>query len=489
MIDGCPDGWVGTGIPVCVLGSGTAQQEPSSPRAASRDGSLMKERDYIGLGLANQEEGSHLQNASIIQSAQEKMECDNVELSLGLGLPEKATQRSVRVEQFVSTGFQFDLSEAHAKSKLASPGAKPQHFWHHTFRVNLSNNDQLQNGNFQADSTANVLKNYAACNAQTWGVASGRLAVPVPKISSIPAKRPFAEAAGERRLSPPTPNHAASVEASMPCATAAPAGMYVWNGEPSTGGAVAGVGWQQAHVSMEQGPSHSMGGMVNSSFVHPRQLSALPPHFQALQAGVGAPLPSVIKPSMAPNSAGLQAAGALKAEMENENTTSNAPVVGWPPVRTYRKNTLQAVQSNRMTSAEMNTKSAGGPTGAGMEGGEQMNGNHSKNAFFVKAKLDGVRICRKVDLQAYNSFEGLKSALQDMFQGFVSDNAKLDLLHGSNYVVTHEDKDGECWFVGDGTWSMFVGSGVRSLRIMKSMDATSIGDKSAKLRAQASGKP
>lgn len=326
MIDGCPEGWVGTSIPVCALASGTSQQEANSPRA-SRDGSLMKERDYIGLGLATPEQVSYPQNASV-QAAQDDMECDdNVELSLGLGLPEKATQQSACVEQHVNTGSQpADHAEVQAKLKLATPGAKSQHFWQHTFRVNLSNNDQLRNGNLQAEASnsASVLKSYTS-NAQAWGSAPGRFAVPVPKVSSIPAKRPFVEAVGERRSLTSIPNHVVSAEAALPVAMPVPAGMFVWSGEPSTGSVSTGVGWQQAHVSMEQGPNHPKGGIVSSAFVHSRQLDVPPPHFKVPQVGVGTPSSSIIKPCMAPNGAGgqsSQVAGALKAEMEHENNTN-----------------------------------------------------------------------------------------------------------------------------------------------------------------------
>ncbi|KAH7285065.1 hypothetical protein KP509_33G011000 [Ceratopteris richardii] len=101
-----------------------------------------------------------------------------------------------------------------------------------------------------------------------------------------------------------------------------------------------------------------------------------------------------------------------------------------------------------------------------------LQGRNAKTSFFVKAKLDGVRICRKVDLSAYSSYDELKVALEDLFQVFVSDNTKLDLVNGSSYVLTHEDKDGDCLLVGDVPWHMFLESAVKSLRIMRSMDST-----------------
>lgn len=490
MIDGCSEGWAGTGIPVCVLAASVAQQENNIARA-SRDGTLMKERDYIGLGLAAHEQGLFLQNANA-QLAQDKMECDNVELSLGLGLPDKAAQQAAHVEQLASPATHPDHSESQAKLKLASPGAKTQHFWHHSFRENLSNDHHLQ---AEVSNGASLLKNYTS-NVPAWGIVPGRFAIPIPKVSTVPAKRPYLETMGERRLLSTNTTHVAAGEAASHCPMPVPTATYAWNAEPLGGSASGGGSWQQVHVTIEQGSNHLMCSGASSAFAHSRQLAVLPPppppHFKVPQAGVSSPLPPTTNSSMAPNGSASSSQAmevSAKPEIENENNRNKAPVVGWPPVRSFRKNTLQAAQSSRMSSEDLQTKSTVGPSNGGADG-QELNGNNSKNAFFVKAKLDGVRICRKVDLKAYDSYDGLKSALQEMFQGFVSDIAKLDLLHGNNYVVTHEDKDGDCLLVGDVPWHMFVESSVKSLRIMKAMDAIGIGEKvSAKLKAQANGKP
>lgn len=488
MMDGCPDGWSGTGIPVCLLTTaGAALQENSSVKFP-RDGALMKERDYIGLGLATTtaapEHGFHAPN-STAPLAQDKMECDNVELSLGLGLPEKAAQQAPHAEQLANTtGLLSDHVDTQAKFRLASPGGHSQRFWHHSFRVNLSSDHQQHTTpQSEASNGASLLKNYPS-NASAWGIVPGLYAVPVPKVSTVPAKRPYLETVGDRRSLPIGTTHVAAIETPPLC---------VWNAE----GASLGGGWaQQGHGSLEQGSSHLKGSSASSAFAHPRQLGAAlplppPPRFKVPQASLGGPLPTMSNSSMGSNGAiktSPAAEGSVKPEMEDDNSRNKAPVVGWPPVRSFRKNTLQAAQTNRTSSEDLQMKSAGGPPKGGVDGLE-LGANSSKNAFFVKAKLDGVRICRKVDLKAYSSYDELKSALQDMFQGFVSDNAKLDLLHGKNYVVTHEDKDGDCLLVGDVPWNMFVESSVKSLRIMKAMDAIGIGDKvSAKLKAQANGK-
>lgn len=52
----------------------------------------------------------------------------------------------------------------------------------------------------------------------------------------------------------------------------------------------------------------------------------------------------------------------------------------------------------------------------------------------------------------------------------LSESKLRDLLHGSEYVLTYEDKDGDWMLVGDVPWEMFIDS-CKRLRIMKSIDA------------------
>lgn len=67
-------------------------------------------------------------------------------------------------------------------------------------------------------------------------------------------------------------------------------------------------------------------------------------------------------------------------------------VVGWPPVRSYRRTAI-AARSSRPCQNEGDVQSA----------------------IFVKVNMDGIPIGRKVDLNAYSSYEGLLSALEGMF--------------------------------------------------------------------------
>ncbi|PWZ30969.1 Auxin-responsive protein IAA1 [Zea mays] len=127
-----------------------------------------------------------------------------------------------------------------------------------------------------------------------------------------------------------------------------------------------------------------------------------------------------------------------------------ARVVGWPPVRSYRKNALADAAGS------------------------------SKPAKFVKVAVDGAPYLRKVDLQAYAGYDQLLRALQDKFfshftiRKFADDERKLvDAVNGTEYVPTYEDKDGDWMLVGDVPWKMFVETCQR-LRLMKGSEAVNL---------------
>nr|GMD84993.1 auxin-responsive protein IAA8-like [Ipomoea batatas] len=103
--------------------------------------------------------------------------------------------------------------------------------------------------------------------------------------------------------------------------------------------------------------------------------------------------------------------------------------------------------------------------------------------------MDGAPYLRKVDLRMYSAYQELSSALEKMFSCFtigesgqygahgkeiLSESKLKDLLHGSEYVLTYEDKDGDWMLVGDVPWEMFIDTRKR-MRIMKSSDAIGLG--------------
>lgn len=85
-----------------------------------------------------------------------------------------------------------------------------------------------------------------------------------------------------------------------------------------------------------------------------------------------------------------------------------AQVVGWPPVRSYRKNILAVNNSDKAISKE---------------DGEKSGINNS--AALVKVCMDGAPYLRKVDLKMYKSYQDLCVALDKMFSSFTSGNCLI----------------------------------------------------------------
>ncbi|KAL2230005.1 auxin-responsive protein IAA14 [Sesamum indicum] len=142
---------------------------------------------------------------------------------------------------------------------------------------------------------------------------------------------------------------------------------------------------------------------------------------------------------------------------------AKAQVVGWPPVRSFRKN----IMAHQKSSDEEAEKAA----------------CSSPTAAFVKVSMDGAPYLRKVDLKMYKSYQELSDALAKMFSSFtmgnygtqgmidfMNESKLMDLLNSSEYVPTYEDKDGDWMLVGDVPWQMFVDS-CKRLRIMKGSEA------------------
>ncbi|CAN6232925.1 unnamed protein product [Urochloa humidicola] len=152
---------------------------------------------------------------------------------------------------------------------------------------------------------------------------------------------------------------------------------------------------------------------------------------------------------------------------------SSFGVVGWPPIRTFRMNSL--FNQAKENVSEAGTKKAADESD--MQKGKEEGEKKGRVVGWVKVNLDGDIIGRKVDLNAHRSYKTLASALELMFMKpsiglCTSSSAKsLNLLDSSSeYQLTYEDRDGDWMLVGDVPWEMFVGS-VKRLKIMRTSDA------------------
>ncbi|GFS41042.1 phytochrome-associated protein 2 [Actinidia rufa] len=156
-----------------------------------------------------------------------------------------------------------------------------------------------------------------------------------------------------------------------------------------------------------------------------------------------------------------------KPQVSGSAPAAKAQVVGWPPIRSFRKNSMA---SNPPKNEE---NDADAKSGSG--------------CLYIKVSMEGAPYLRKVDLKTYSSYTDLSLALEKMFSCFtigqccshgvpsrgLSESRLIDLLHGSEYVLTYEDKDGDWMLVGDVPWEMFIES-CKRLRIMKSSDAVGL---------------
>lgn len=124
---------------------------------------------------------------------------------------------------------------------------------------------------------------------------------------------------------------------------------------------------------------------------------------------------------------------------------SKTQIVGWPPIRSYRKNILQ-------------TKKA----------------ESDASGMYVKVSMDGAPYLRKIDLKVYQGYAELLKALESMFKICIGTYSERDGYNGSDFAPTYEDKDADWMLVGDVPWEMFTTS-CKRLRIMKSSEAKGLG--------------
>ncbi|CAL4891168.1 unnamed protein product [Urochloa decumbens] len=150
---------------------------------------------------------------------------------------------------------------------------------------------------------------------------------------------------------------------------------------------------------------------------------------------------------------------------ETAPPAAKAQVVGWPPVRSYRKSCFQQSSSS---AAAAKAKAAPAPE-------EKKAPAPAAGALFVKVSMDGAPYLRKVDLKMYKGYRELREALEAMFLCFSGAGADAPpAVNPSDFAVTYEDKDGDLMLVGDVPFDMFI-STCKRLRIMKGSEARGLG--------------
>ncbi|KAK3152556.1 hypothetical protein QOZ80_2BG0160650 [Eleusine coracana subsp. coracana] len=244
--------------------------------------------------------------------------------------------------------------------------------------------------------------------------------------------------------------------------------LHNWMGEPSDqdeeektlqlslglpGGGGGQTGWRT--VSKDKG-RHSADA-DNSMLSLGYSAAAFSPHSQGKAKGSPA------------------ATGNALASTNNGSQTRSAttPVIGWPPVRTFRRNLATCSK----------------PSLEQQKGKKPAKPEETKRAPFVKINMDGIPIGRKIDLNALDSYDKLSLAVDKLFRGLLAaqqdpldartkdypqeEVAISGLLDGTGeYTLVYEDYEGDRVLVGDVPWGMFVSS-VKRLRVLKTSDLSS----------------
>ncbi|KAH1033274.1 hypothetical protein J1N35_045448 [Gossypium stocksii] len=102
-----------------------------------------------------------------------------------------------------------------------------------------------------------------------------------------------------------------------------------------------------------------------------------------------------------------------------------SPVVGWPPIRSCRKNLV----INSLSKSKEN-------------GGKPENPS-------VKIKMEGIPIGRKVNLNAYGSCEELSFAIDKLFSGLLAAQRDTSATQNGNKIESSLARNGEYTLVYD----------------------------------------
>ncbi|KAI4330650.1 hypothetical protein MLD38_028918 [Melastoma candidum] len=163
----------------------------------------------------------------------------------------------------------------------------------------------------------------------------------------------------------------------------------------------------------------------------------------------------------------------------SQKRSAPGPLVGWPPIRSFRKNNIAAAaaattpnnnspqKTNPSTHDHKAPPACENPT-------EETNGKlKGGGSMFVKINMEGVGIGRKVDLMAYDSYDKLFSAVDVLFRGLLEGQrdkggvvGELEPINGGEYTLVYEDNEGDRMLLGDVPWIMFL-STVKRLRVIK----------------------
>ncbi|KAH9300843.1 hypothetical protein KI387_012426, partial [Taxus chinensis] len=444
--------------PVCVhieegLGKVSPSDSPTQSESNSQDSSSggLKEHDYIGLS----EVSSSMESSVVSCQDGEENNLNLKETELRLGLPGSLSPPRDSSPELSLLG-PLKLRNEVVEEKKLFPIEKQQHS--------------------TKEGAADEKNGQERYTMQCSGAARNMMS-PSAKSIVTGAKRGFSEAMESRNCFPDTRNNGGfSAEGKWMYASAAGGGVVPGSEVELPKGNPQGKFLPQGLASASgtpKGPtSWHTGGLDHSGspFMSSRPPAGANLNGKSVKDGATSiGVKDIAQPKMPQERPRTEPQhGSNQNQISSANDPGMAPaakaqVVGWPPIRSFRKNTLAA-----------NPKAT-----------DESEGKPGSTVLYVKVSMDGAPYLRKVDLKLYSCYLELSTALEKMFSCFtigqcgshgvpgrdgLSESKLMDLLHGSEYVLTYEDKDGDWMLCGDVPWEMFIDS-CKRLRIMKGSEA------------------
>ncbi|XP_065848824.1 auxin-responsive protein IAA29 [Euphorbia lathyris] len=145
-------------------------------------------------------------------------------------------------------------------------------------------------------------------------------------------------------------------------------------------------------------------------------------------------------------------------------------LVGWPPIKSWRKKLLHHHQQNghiflnNRARARDNNHQLGN-----INHNHNLNHNNNddydnerhggSNSMYVKVKMEGVAIARKINLRLFNSYPTLTQFLINMFPKCQHEVEEED--GRVVYTLTYQDKYGDWLLAADVPWKTFIESAQR----------------------------
>ncbi|KAL7112320.1 hypothetical protein ACP275_05G144800 [Erythranthe tilingii] len=131
-------------------------------------------------------------------------------------------------------------------------------------------------------------------------------------------------------------------------------------------------------------------------------------------------------------------------------------IVGWPPINSVRRELLHRNQQQQQQQQRVINYIIPGAR------------NNNNKSMYVKVKMEGVPIGRKIDLSLYHSYQSLTHAFIHMFSKYTAYKLEEN-RDGGEYRILYQDKDGDWMLAGDVPWERFVES-VRRVEIILRKD-------------------